>query len=167
MANIKTEGSHERNDTVTIEKLDGGQFQTKDAFMESTYLHVPQANWSFRPPTGRKIPLLDFVRQGQPPTQAGLDYYADEEPVDPLKDPWAVHGIFKSQYNKAWNGTDHQTIKDREQKRTANIIFGLFAFVIVVAAVLVNSKACGPEVHIIEQQATQQALEVQQGQQQP
>ena len=150
MPEVKSEGAYEENDTVIIEKMDGGQYVTRDAFLETGYLHIPDANWTLKPQTGRKVPVLSFNVSGQPPTQIGLVYYADEEPRDPLSDSWTVNGALPNIYNKAWSGTTRQDLRDRTQKRHANMIFGLIGGFIIVCTLLINSKACGPSIHIIE-----------------
>lgn len=155
MAHVKNEGSHDANDTCIIEKLDGSQYITKDAYLETGYLHIPDANWSFRPKTGRKIPVVSYNVHGQPPTQVGLVYYADEEPTDPLQDPYFMNGVLPNVYNKAFTGTTRQDIKDRAQKRNVNMVFGLIGGVLMLGTILTNSQACGPDIHIIERPAAQ------------
>ena len=51
MTTHKGEGSHERNDTVVIEKMDGGRYIDKGAYLEGGYLHMDEAGWSYRPTT--------------------------------------------------------------------------------------------------------------------
>ena len=160
MPAIKTEGAHEQNDTVIIEKMDGGVYIDDEAYLEGGYLHLPQAAWSFQPPTGRKVPVYQHNVHGQRPTQAGLVYYVDEETPNPLHDRWFINGVLPATYMKGAQGQLRYDREDRRQRRNINTVFGVIAGIIILATVLVNSQACGPDVHIIQEQPTQQTQAV-------
>ena len=160
MAPIKSERAREANDTVIIEKMDGGVYIDTDAFLETGYLHLADAGWSLRPAATRKTPVYHFNVHGHPPTQAGLVYYADAEVVDPLHDPWFVNGVLPNVYVKGTQGQLRHDREDRKQKRNVNVIFGVIGGVIILSTILLNSKALGPDVHIFQERPPNQQTQV-------
>ena len=134
-----------------LEKMDGGLYVNTDAYLEGGYIHMDEAGWSYRPSTDRKTPIYEFNVNGHPPTQAGLIYYRDEEPIDPLLDQQFVNGVLPNTFLAGSDGRLHDDQGDRRFRHTANLIMSIMAFGIIISTVLVNSAACGPDIHVVRE----------------
>ena len=159
MAKMKSEGSHERNDTVFIEKMDGGLYIDDEAYLEGGYLHMPEAGWSCRPPGNRKIALWNFNVNGHRPSQASLIYYFDEEPIDPLLDDEFVNKVLPDTFLKGSEGKLRGDQKDRKFRQMANLSLSLMAFCVISGTVLTNSSACSPDIYLVPDQSQLQAAQ--------
>ena len=148
---VKSEGAHERNDTVFLEKMDGGLYVDTDAYLEGGYIHMDEAGWSYRPSTDRKTPVYGFNVNGHPPTQEGLVYYRDEEAGDPLLDQHYLNRVLPNTFLAGSEGRLHDDRGDRRFRHTANLIMSIMAFGIIISTVLVNSSACGPDIHVVRE----------------
>ena len=155
---VKDEGAYEANDTIVIEKADGGFVKSDEAYMEFGLLHMDKENWTFPPysnhqPYAIKSDVYGPSREGYPLRHEGQEYYILDESDSPFDDPMFINVQLLGVFEKSSSGITRMDQAERASKRRVNTIMAGFAAAIVALSTLGGSNLCAPDVYVTVQEA--------------
>lgn len=119
--NNKSEGMHERNDSLVIVKADGGLVVANDVYQEFGELHSDKDGVTID--IQNKIPILKPTIIGRPPIQDRMVYYVDEDGQDCGFDPFYMYGKLKSAYNLSRSNRTQDADANQKHKRNMDMMF--------------------------------------------